>query len=211
MVATKRPKAAAVVVPAAPAVPVPPIPQMAFADRAAWSAWLGEHHAVSRGLWLKLAKKAAEQPSVTYPEAIEVALAWGWIDGPKASLNDAWWLQKFTPRSQRSLWSKINREKAIALIESGAMMPPGLSEVDRAKRDGRWQAAYEPASRATVPDDLAAALSKNPRAAAFFAALDGANRYAILFRIHNVKKAETRAKKIETYVQMLAEGKKLHN
>ena len=188
----------------------PEAPQIAFADRAAWTAWLGKHHAASRGVWLKLAKKGAGHTSVTYAEAIEVALAWGWIDGPKASLDDAWWLQKFTPRAARSLWSKINRAKAMALIESGAMTAAGLAEVERAKRDGRWEAAYESASRAEVPDDLALALSKNKKAAVFFATLDSANRYAVLFRIHNVKRAETRAKKIETFVQMLSQQKRIH-
>lgn len=185
-------------------------PTLAFKTRVAWDAWLAKNHVTSRGLWLKLAKKGTGSGSVTYPEAVEVALAWGWIDGPKAAHDEGWWLQKFTPRSARSIWSKINREKAVALIRAGAMHPAGLAEVESAKKDGRWEAAYDSARSAGVPADLAVALAKNPRAAAFFATLDGANRYAVLFRIQNVKKAETRANKIATFVEMLARGERLH-
>ncbi|UQA57600.1 YdeI/OmpD-associated family protein [Polyangium aurulentum] len=185
-------------------------PIIAFAEPRAWSDWLAAHHASSRGVWLKLAKKASGVASITYPEALEVALAWGWIDGLKRSHDDASWLQKFTPRGPKSLWSKINREKAMALIAAGEMKPSGLAEVERAKKDGRWEAAYDSPSKATVPEDLAAALAKNPRAAAFFATLNAANRYAVLFRIHTAKKPETRAKRIAAFVEMLAKGEKLH-
>ena len=137
---------------------------MAFATAKAWDAWLTRHHASARGLWLKLAKKASGTASVTYPEALTVALAWGWIDGQKQGLDDTHWLQRFTPRRPKSLWSKINRDKALALIASGAMKPAGLAEVERAQADGRWDAAYAGAKTITVPDDLAAALATNGRA-----------------------------------------------
>jgi uncharacterized protein YdeI (YjbR/CyaY-like superfamily) len=186
------------------------MPIIAFARPRAWADWLALHHASSRGVWMKLAKKATGVASVTYAEALEVALAWGWIDGQKEKFDDAAWLQKFTPRGPRSMWSKINRDKALALIAAGEMQPSGLEEVERAKRDGRWEAAYDPPSRATVPPDLAAALAANARAAAFFATLNAANRYAVLFRIQAVKKAETREKKIAQFVEMLARQEKLH-
>jgi uncharacterized protein YdeI (YjbR/CyaY-like superfamily) len=185
-------------------------PIVSFPTPRAWAEWLEAHHAASRGVWLKLAKKASGVPSVTYAEALEVALAWGWIDGQKRSHDAAAWLQKFTPRGARSIWSKINRDKALALIAAGAMRPPGLAEVERAKRDGRWEAAYDSPSRATVPEDLATALAANARAAAFFAALDAQNRYAILFRVHTAKKPETRARRIAEFVQMCARGEKVH-
>jgi uncharacterized protein YdeI (YjbR/CyaY-like superfamily) len=168
------------------------------------------HHASSRGVWLKIAKKGASSASVSYAKALEFALIWGWIDGQKGKLDDAWWLQKFTPRGPKSIWSKINREKVAALIEAGKMKPPGLAEVERAKRDGRWEAAYAPQSRATVPPDLAKALAANPRAARFFETLESRNRYAVLFRIHTAKKAETRAMRIEKFVAMLSRHEKLH-
>lgn len=182
----------------------------AFADARAWTTWLAEHHASSPGVWLKLAKKSSAIASITYAEAVEGALAWGWIDGQKQAHDATWWLQRFTPRRARSIWSKINRDKAMALIEAGAMAPPGLLEVERARADGRWEAAYDPPSRAAVPEDLAAALAANPRAAAFFAALDGTNRYAVLFRIHGAKKAETRAGRVTRFVEMLARHEKLY-
>jgi len=190
--------------------PAAEAPIIAFAAPRAWSDWLAAHHASSRGVWLKLAKKASGVASVTYPEALEVALAWGWIDGQKKSHDDASWLQKFTPRGPKSIWSKINREKALALIAAGEMKPSGLAEVERAKQDGRWEAAYDSPSKATVPEDLAAALAANRRAAAFFATLNATNRYAVLFRIHTAKKPETRARRIATFVEMLAKGEKLH-
>ena len=145
--------------------PIDALPVLSFADARAWSRWLASHHASSRGVWLKIAKKGSKSESVTYAEALEVALIWGWIDGQKGKLDDAWWLQRFTPRGPKSIWSKTNREKAVALIEAGKMKPPGLAEVERAKRDGRWEAAYDSQSRATVPPDLAKALAANPRAA----------------------------------------------
>jgi uncharacterized protein YdeI (YjbR/CyaY-like superfamily) len=186
------------------------VPIMAFASQQAWADWLEANHASSRGVWLKLAKKASGVASVTYADAVEAALAWGWIDGQKQAHAAAAWLQKFTPRRPKSLWSKINRDKAEALIAAGKMRPPGLAEVERARQDGRWNSAYDPASRATVPDDLAAALAANPRAAAFFATLNAANRYAVLFRVQTAKKPETRARNIARFVEMLARHEKIH-
>ena len=183
---------------------------ISFADAPAWSRWLAAHHASSAGVWLKIAKKGSMGASVSYPQALDVALAWGWIDGQKGKLDDAWWLQRFTPRGPKSIWSKVNREKADALIETGNMKPSGLAEVERAKRDGRWEAAYDSQSRATVPPDLAKALAANPRAARFFETLESHNRYAVLFRIHTAKKPETRAARIEKFVGMLARHEKLH-
>lgn len=186
------------------------LPILSFADPRAFSGWLAEHHASSNGIWLRLARKASGVASITYAEAVEVALAWGWIDGQKQRGDEASWLQKFTPRRAKSVWSRINREKALQLIEAGAMQPAGLAEVERAKRDGRWDVAYEPQSRATVPDDLQVALAKNARAAAFFETLDARNRYAVLWRVQTAKKAETRQKRIAQLVAMLARGEKVH-
>jgi len=183
---------------------------ISFADAVAWSTWLAAHHASSRGLWLRIAKKGSKTASITYADALEVALTWGWIDGQKGKLDETAWLQRFSPRGPKSIWSKINRDKAIALIEAGSMQPAGLAEIERAKRDGRWEAAYDSQSRATVPPDLAEALAANPRAAAFFETLKSYNRYAILFRIHTAKKATTRAARIEKFVGMLAKHEKVH-
>ncbi|MBF5046549.1 bacteriocin-protection protein [Aggregicoccus sp. 17bor-14] len=191
--------------------PKPELEVRAFANPRAFDTWLAKHHARSPGLWLKLAKKDSGTPSVTYAEALEVALAWGWIDGQKASHDESAWLQRFTPRTARSPWSRINRDKALALIEAGRMQPAGLAEVERAKADGRWEAAYASQSRASVPEDLAKELATRPRAATFFAALDSANRYAILYRLHTAKKPETRAKRLALFVGMLERGEKIHS
>ncbi len=185
------------------------LPILAFATHGAWEAWLDEHHAASEGLWLKIAKKGSGIETVSYPEALEVALCYGWIDGQKASFDDRYWLQRFTPRRSRSKWSKVNRQKATELIERGAMKPAGLREVERAKADGRWDAAYDAQSTATVPDDLRRELEKNDAAREFFQTLNSANRYAILYQIGDAKKPETRARRIEKFVAMLAERKKL--
>ncbi|HET8934716.1 MAG TPA: YdeI/OmpD-associated family protein [Polyangiales bacterium] len=157
-----------------------------------------------------LAKKGSAKKSITYAEAVDVALAWGWIDAQKGPIDDVSWMQRFTPRTSKSGWSKINRDKATALIESGAMQPPGLAEVERAKKDGRWTAAYDSPRAATVPEDLQAALDANTKARAFFATIDGANRYAILYRVQTAKKPETRAERIEKFVKMLAKGETIH-
>jgi uncharacterized protein YdeI (YjbR/CyaY-like superfamily) len=183
---------------------------VSFERREDWEAWLERNHAASPGVWLRLAKKGSGLPSVTRDEALEAALCYGWIDGQARSVDESVWLQKFTPRGARSIWSKINREKVEGLIGSGRMRPAGLAEVERAKRDGRWDAAYDSPSRATVPDDLQAALDASPRAREFFAALDGRNRYAILFRLQTAKKAETRARRIRDFVRMLENGEKLY-
>ncbi|MEU1536219.1 YdeI/OmpD-associated family protein [Streptomyces fagopyri] len=183
---------------------------VAFESAEAFQAWLGENHAASPGIWLKLRKKGPEFAALGYTQALEAALCYGWIDGQKAKFDDRWWLQRFTPRKPRSKWSKANRDKVATLIEQGRMHPPGQAEVDRAKADGRWEAAYDSSKTATVPDDLTAALSADPAAAELFEALDRQNRYAILYRIQDAKKAETRARRIEKYVAMLAKGEKLH-
>jgi uncharacterized protein YdeI (YjbR/CyaY-like superfamily) len=159
---------------------------------------------------LQLAKKNAGVESVSYDEAIEVALCFGWIDGQKKACSDQYWLQKFTPRSMKSVWSKINKEKALALIKAGKMRPAGLREIERAKLDGRWAAAYDSSGSSSVPSDFQAALDGNTRAKEFFETLDRRNRYAVLFRIQTAKNAETRAKKIAQFVQMLERHEKVH-
>ncbi|WP_309897089.1 YdeI/OmpD-associated family protein [Archangium sp.] len=186
------------------------LPTMPFESQQAWEKWLQKHHASSPGLWLKLAKNGSGIPTVTYAQALEVALCYGWIDGQKDSLDEQYWLQRFTPRRPKSKWSKINREKVTALIEQGRMKPAGLKEIELAKADGRWDEAYDSQKNATVPEDLQRELEKNPKALKFFASLNSANRYAILFRIHDAKKPETRARRITQFVTMLGEHKKLH-
>ena len=186
------------------------LPTVSFATADEFADWLAEHHATAGGLWLKIAKKSAGTSTLDYAGALEVALCWGWIDGQKKSLDDTHWLQRFTPRSARSKWSRINRDKAEALIASGRMQPSGLAEVDKAKSDGRWEAAYEGSRSASVPDDLAGALAKNPAAAALFESLDSRNRYSILYRIQDAKRPQTRAARIEKYVAMLARGERIY-
>jgi uncharacterized protein YdeI (YjbR/CyaY-like superfamily) len=194
--------------------PLPPLPPqdapVRFGDRDAWEAWLRQHHASSDGLWLQLAKAGAAEPGLSYADALEVALCHGWIDGQKKGLDAQSWLQRFTPRRPRSIWSKINCAKAEALIAQGRMQPAGLAEVERARADGRWDRAYAGARTSTVPDDLQAALAANPRAAAFFQTLNGANRYAVLWRVQTASRPETRARRIATLVEMLARGEKIH-
>jgi uncharacterized protein YdeI (YjbR/CyaY-like superfamily) len=181
-----------------------------FATQAAWADWLGKNHRKSRGLWLRLAKKGSRLQSITYAQALQVALCYGWIDGQKRAENEQAWLQRFVPRSAKSIWSKINREKAIALIANGQMKAAGLEAIDVAKKAGRWDAAYDSPKGATVPDDFQTALDASPRAREFFQALDGANRYAVLFRIQTVKKAETRVRKIREFVAMLERKERIH-
>jgi uncharacterized protein YdeI (YjbR/CyaY-like superfamily) len=184
--------------------------ELACATQDHWDKWLSKHHATSSGVWLVLHKKVSSEPSVTYLEAVETALAWGWIDAKKMAKDEISWVQRFTQRTAKSPWSKINRDKALALIASGAMRPPGLAEVERAQKDGRWEAAYDSAKTSTVPDDLAKALGANRRAAAFFDKLDRTNRYAILYRVQTAKKPETRAARIAQFVDMMARGETLH-
>lgn len=183
---------------------------LSFPSAAAFEAWLADHHASSSGIWLKLDKKVAGGQSLTYAEALDVALCFGWIDGQKAKFDDDHWLQRFTPRRPKSKWSKVNRDKTTALIDQGRMRPAGLLEIQRAKEDGRWDAAYDGPRTATVPEDLARALARNPAAQEFFATLDSRNRYAVLYRVQDAKKPETRTRRIEQYVAMLAEQKKIY-
>jgi uncharacterized protein YdeI (YjbR/CyaY-like superfamily) len=185
-------------------------PVLFFATQEEWERWLEEHHADVPGIWFKVPRNGSGADGVDYATALESALCFGWIDGQKRKLDERHWLQRFTPRRQGSRWSQINRAKATALIERGRMRPAGLREVERARADGRWEAAYAAQSRATVPDDLRAALDAVPAARAFFAALDSHNRYAILHRVEAARKPETRAARIAKFVAMLAEEKKLH-
>ena len=186
-------------------------PVKLFKSKQDWAAWLEKNHRNSTGLWLRLAKKDSRLRSVSYQEALEVALCYGWIDGQKRSESDEAWLQRFVSRSSTSIWSKINREKALALIANGEMKAAGLEAIENAKKNGRWEAAYDSPSGATVPSDFQAALDANPRAKAFFKALDRANRYAVLWRIQTVRKAETRARKIEQLIGMLEREEKIHS
>ena len=187
-----------------------PSPVRLFKSKADWAGWLEKNHGKSTGLWLRIAKKEAGLRSVSYKEALDVALCNGWIDGQKRPENEKAWLQRFVQRSARSLWSKINREKALALIASGEMKAAGLEAIENAKKNGRWDAAYDSPSGATVPDDFQAALNANPRAKGFFETIDRANRYAVLWRIQNVKKAETRARKIREFIGMLERNERIH-
>lgn len=186
------------------------LPIKGFATQQDWETWLAEHYADPTGIWLKIAKKNTGILSISYAEALEGALCFGWIDGQKVAFDEQYWLQKFTPRRAKSIWSQINCDKATALIEAGRIQPSGLRQVELAKADGRWVAAYASQSKATVPDDLQEALDQNPRARDFFLTLSSVNRYAILFRVQTAKKAETRVARIQKFVTMLAEGKQLY-
>jgi uncharacterized protein YdeI (YjbR/CyaY-like superfamily) len=186
------------------------LPIVEFPDRSAWERWLERNHDAARGVWLKIAKKGAATATVTHAEALEEAIRYGWIDGQKAGFDDSHWLQRFTPRGPHSKWSQVNREKALELIARKRMKPAGLAQVDAARRDGRFDDAYEPQSRATIPDDFQRALDESPEAAAFFATLKGANRYAFLYRLHHVKTADARARRIARYVEMLRNGETFH-
>jgi uncharacterized protein YdeI (YjbR/CyaY-like superfamily) len=186
------------------------LPVLGFEDSAAFEAWLAGQHAASPGIWLKIPRKGSAASGVSYPEALAVALCFGWIDGQKARLDDDYWLQRFTPRQPGSRWSKINTEKAAELIEAGRMRPAGLREVERARADGRWDAAYAGPRTMSVPPDLERALAGHDAARAFFATLSGANRYAILYRIADAKRPATRARRIEKYVAMLAAHETIH-
>jgi uncharacterized protein YdeI (YjbR/CyaY-like superfamily) len=187
-----------------------PAQDLMVGDQKAWETWLATNHAESSGVWLVLAKKGSGLSTPTYQEALEVALCFGWIDGQKSPRDERVWVQRFTPRRPKSIWSRINVEKAEALIAAGKMRPAGLAAIEKAKEDGRWAQAYAGQKTATVPDDLKRALEENGEARAFFATLNSANRYAILFRIETAKKPETRARRIEQFVVMLAAGEKLH-
>jgi uncharacterized protein YdeI (YjbR/CyaY-like superfamily) len=187
------------------------LPVLAFADARELEVWLEEHHRSPAGIWLKIAKKGAPGPSVTYEEAVELALCFGWIDSQARRLDDLHYLQRFTPRRPRGRWSQINREKAEALIKAGRMRPAGLAEVEAARADGRWEAAYEGQRTAQVPPDLQRELDANPAAAEFFAGLDSANRYALIYRLGEAKKPETRERRLRKFVAMLERGEKIHS
>jgi uncharacterized protein YdeI (YjbR/CyaY-like superfamily) len=186
------------------------LPILGFASGAEWRAWLAEHHARAPGVWLKLAKLGSGVASPTYSEALDIALCFGWIDGQKNKLDERHWLQRFTPRQARSRWSQANVTRVAALLARGEMSAAGLREVTAAQADGRWEAAYEGQRSATVPEDLQRELDANPRAREFFAGLDSANRYAILYRLHDAKRPETRARRLAKFVAMLAAGEKIH-
>ena len=187
------------------------LPVYLFAGPAELEGWLEENHDTTDGAWLKIAKKGAPEPSVTYAEALEVALCFGWIDSQKRGLDETHFLQRFTPRRPRGRWSKINREKAEALIAAGQMRPAGLAEVEAAKADGRWEAAYEGQASAKVPPDLQRELDANPAAAEFFASLDSTNRYAIVYRLEEARKPETRERRLRKFIAMLERGEKIHS
>ena len=186
------------------------LPILPFASKKKWSDWLAKQHDQSTGVWLKLGKKDSGIASITYEEALDVALCYGWIDGQKKGFDDQYWLQKFTPRGPKSIWSKINTEKAERLIASGEMKSAGLKAIGAAKNDGRWDAAYASQKNISIPEDFQAALDNNKKAKAFFATLNSVNRYAILFRIHNAKRSETRARRIQQFVEMLERGGKVY-
>ncbi|HTR80763.1 MAG TPA: YdeI/OmpD-associated family protein [Bacteroidota bacterium] len=186
------------------------LPVKLFTHQRAWETWLGKHFDSSAGLWVRIGKKGTDIQSVTYQEALESALCYGWIDGQKKTFDDKTWLQRFTPRGPKSIWSKINRAKALELIKLGRMRKPGLVAIETAKENGRWDAAYDSHRTASPPLDFKKSLSKNPKAKAFFATLNSQNRYSILFRIQTAKKAETRKDRINKFVRMLEMHGKLY-
>jgi uncharacterized protein YdeI (YjbR/CyaY-like superfamily) len=186
------------------------LPILSFETQADWEVWLKEHRADSKGIWLKIAKKGTGTPSVDYLQALESAICYGWIDGQKAAFDEAFWLQKFTPRGPKSRWSSRNREKALALIAEGRMQPSGLQQVELAQADGRWEQAYASQSQIAIPPDLQSELDKNPEAMEFFSTLDSRNRYAILYRIQTAKKPETRAARIRRFIEMLAKKQRIY-
>lgn len=186
------------------------LPLLRFADAESWQAWLAANHTTSRGVWLAIARVGSGTASVTYEQALDLALRHGWIDGRKQGGDEGAWRQKFTPRGPRSAWSRRNREKAEALIAAGRMAPAGLAAIEAARRDGRWEAAYGLSRHRGVPEDLQAALDDNPVAAAFFATLDSRSRYAVLYRVQTARKPETRTRRIADFVAMLARGERIH-
>jgi len=181
-----------------------------FKTRKDFAAWLEKNHKTSPALWVRIAKKNSGVSSITYAEGVEVALCYGWIDAQKRPEDETAWLQRFMPRRPRSIWSKVNREKVLALIASGEMKPAGLEEIDRARKDGRWEAAYDSPGAAAVPADFGKELDRHPKAKAFYKTLNRANSYAILWRLQTAKKAETRAKRMRSFIEMLEKGETLH-
>jgi len=185
-------------------------PNIPFASALVWEEWLAEHHAAADGVWIMVAKKASGIASVTHDEALDVALCYGWIDGQGKTFDDTYYLQKFTPRRPKSLWSKRNIEKVAALTAAGKMQPAGLAEVEAAKRDGRWDAAYDSPKNMVIPEDFMQALGENEQALAFFNTLNQANKYAIGWRLQTAKKPETRQRRFDALLAMLERGEKLH-
>ncbi len=183
---------------------------MVFGDRGEWESWLEQHHADASECWLRIARKASKHETVTHADALEVALTYGWIDAVRRRLDDDHFLQRFTPRARRSTWSKLNRDKVEVLTKAGRMKPAGLREVERAKADGRWAAAYDGQRTIAVPDDLRGELDARPAAAASFAGLDSRNRYAILYRLQEAKRPETRARRLAKFVAMLEAGEAIY-
>jgi uncharacterized protein YdeI (YjbR/CyaY-like superfamily) len=190
--------------------PKPQLPVHESASQEQWESWLHANHDRSDGVWLRIAKKGCSTPSVSYAEALEVAICFGWIDGQKRALDGSFWLQRFTRRGPRSKWSQVNRQKASELIDAGRMHEPGLAQVRAAQADGRWDEAYQSQSTATIPDDFARALDANPGAKQFFETLTGTSRYAFLYRLHHVKRPERRAARIADYIERLSEGRTLN-
>lgn len=186
------------------------LPTRSFASAKSFRTWLHREHERSAGLWLKIAKKGTDRRTVTYAEALDVALCYGWIDGQRAAYDETWFLQRFTPRQSRSPWSQRNRDHAMRLVDAGLMQPAGLAQIERARADGRWDAAYAGSSTIEVPPDFEAALDAVPAARDAFAALNRTNRFAFLYRINDAKRPETRAARIEKFVAMLAAGDTLH-
>ena len=183
---------------------------MSFETQQDWERWLTEHHTDTVGIWLKIAKKETGIPSVNYSEALDSAICYGWIDGQKASFDDQYWLQKFTPRRPKSIWSKVNCDKATALIAEGRMQPAGIRQVELAKADGRWESAYESQGKITIPADFQSELDKNQKAKDFFSTLNSINRYEILFRIHSAKKPATRSARINKFIEMISNNQKIY-
>ena len=186
------------------------LPTFEFATQADFEAWLEANHATAPGVWIRIARAASGIPSIKPAEGIEACLCFGWIDGKRVGGDERTFLQRYTPRRARSNWSKINRAWAERLIAEGRMHPAGLAEVRRAQEDGRWDAAYDSPANVTVPDDLRAALDAEPRAAEEFTKLNATNRYAVLYQVHDAKRPETRARRIEKFVAMLARGERLY-
>jgi uncharacterized protein YdeI (YjbR/CyaY-like superfamily) len=191
-------------------IPVDELNVVECPDDADWERWLEEHHSSAPDAWVKIAKKGSAITTVHYPEVLDTAICFGWIDAVRRPLDDTYFLQRFTPRGARSKWSQVNRDKALALTASGRMRPAGHEQVQAAQADGRWEAAYEPQSRASIPDDLQTALDAHPEAKEFFATLKGQQRYAFLYRLHNVKTEKGRRRRIANYIELLREGKTLN-
>ena len=189
--------------------PADGLPIVTFSSASEWEAWLQDNPEAD-GVWIKIAKKSTPVESVRYPEVLESALCFGWIDGRREAHDDDYFLQRFTPRRARSRWSRVNRDTVERLAAEGRMRPAGLAEIERAKADGRWEAAYESQRTIAVPDDLQRELDARPGAAAFFAQLSSQNRYAILYRLHDAKRPETRARRLAQFVEMLERGETLH-